>query len=432
MIELTLKQTLAIEALEDATTTEVYFGGGVAGGKSYLGCYWIVKGANKYPGSRWLIGRSELKNLKKTTLQTFWNVCKALGLKNGEHYRYNPQDGVLVFHNESQIYLADLAQYPSDPEFDSLGSLELTGAFIDEAAQITEKARNIVKSRIRYKLKEFGLIPKLLLTGNPSKNFIYYDFYQASVQQTLRPDRKFIQSLITDNPHMEASYIESLKLLDKNSRERLLNGNWEYDDSPEALIDYEAILECFTNSELEGGEMFITVDVARFGSDSTVIGVWDGFRVKLFQYKGYNTTQVAERVKFLQRQFQIPGSNVLADEDGVGGGVVDQLGCIGFVNNSRPIGVENFNNLKSQCYFKLAEQINSRNLFIDCDNIEMKQAIIQELEQVKQHNMDKDGKRMVLPKDMVKQFIGRSPDFSDALMMRMHFTLSIRLTWMVF
>ena len=35
--------------------------------------------------------------------------------------------------------------------------------------------------------------------------------------------------------------------------------------------------------------------------------------------------------------------------------------------------------------------------------------------------MDKDGKKAVVPKDLVKAAIGRSPDFSDALMMRMFF-----------
>ena len=39
----------------------------------------------------------------------------------------------------------------------------------------------------------------------------------------------------------------------------------------------------------------------------------------------------------------------------------------------------------------------------------------------KQYNMDKDGKKMVLPKDKVKENIGRSPDFSDMMMMRAYF-----------
>lgn len=434
-MRLTVKQTKAIEFLEDSTTTELYYGGAAGGGKSYFGSYWILKSALKYPGSRWLMGRSELKNLKKTTLNSFFEVCKEQGLLANVHYRVNQQDSIIALPNGSQIILADLFAYPSDPQFDSLGSLEITGAFIDEAPQVTEKAKNIVKSRIRYKLDEFGIIPKLLMCGNPSKNWAYYQFYQPDRQGELRGDRKFIQALVTDNPYISPHYIESLKGLDKNSRERLLNGNWEYDDDPTALIDYEKILDCFTNDWLATGEGYITCDVARFGNDKTVIGVWKGFRVGLLVYVKRSVSEVAGIIRELQGKYQIPNSNTIADEDGVGGGVVDILGCKGFVNNSKalpnPITQkdDNYANLKSQCYYRLAERINKGELFIDCEEPGMKQMIIQELEQVKQFNMDKDAKKQVLPKDKVKEIIGRSPDFADTLMMREWFELKPRYTW---
>lgn len=37
--------------------------------------------------------------------------------------------------------------------------------------------------------------------------------------------------------------------------------------------------------------------------------------------------------------------------------------------------------------------------------------------------MDKDGKKSVLPKEQVKEVLGRSPDFADTLMMREWFEL---------
>ena len=432
-MKLTKKQTKALDFLEDVITQEVYYGGAAGGGKSFFGCYWILKSAFKFPGSRWLIGRSELKNLKKTTLNSFFEVCKGQGLKAGEHYRYNEQSSIITLPNGSQIILADLFAYPSDPMFDSLGSLEITGAFIDEAPQITEKAKNIVKSRIRYKIDQFGIVPKLLMCGNPSKNWAYYEFYQPARQGELRKDRQFIQALVTDNPYISPHYIESLRGLDRNSRERLLNGNWEYDDDPAALISYDKILDCFSN-DFEGlkGEKYITCDVARFGNDRTIIGIWDGFRVKLFVYKNLAVTETAKEVLRMQLKHEVPLSNVIADEDGVGGGVVDITSAKGFVNNSKPLqNPKNFNddnyaNLKSQCYFRLAERINKGGLYIECDDIGVKQQIIQELEQVKQYNMDKDGKRQVMPKDKVKELIGRSPDFADTLMMREWFDLAPR------
>ncbi len=424
---LTLKQTTALDILEDDRTTELYYGGAAGGGKSVIGCYWQIKRRLKYPGTRGFIGRSELKNLKKTTLNSLFEVCALQGLRPGVHFSINNQDSIIKFPNGSEIILADLFSYPSDPEFDNLGSLELIDAFIDESPQVSVKAKNILKSRIRFKIDMYGLIPKLFLTGNPSKGWAYYDFYLPSANGTLRRDRQFIQALVTDNPNISAHYIESLRGLDKNSMERLLKGNWQYDDDPAALIEYDKIIEAFAIPIIAvNGKRFMTIDVARFGSDNTVFGIWDGWSVRLFMFNGLSVTEVAAKAKEYQRQFDISNDDTLADEDGVGGGVVDILCCNGFVNNSRPVVVkgkdENFINLKSQCYFHLAERINRGGLRIEC-NSELKQMVIEDLEQVKQYNMDKDGKRQILPKDKVKELIGRSPDFSDTIMMREWFDL---------
>jgi hypothetical protein len=78
----------------------------------------------------------------------------------------------------------------------------------------------------------------------------------------------------------------------------------------------------------------------------------------------------------------------------------------------------------------MAELINKSEVFIDGQ--EYREIIIQELEQVKQYNMDKDGKKQIIPKDKVKELLGRSPDYSDMIMMRMWFELIIRHSFFTF
>ena len=118
---LTNRQTIAIDYLEDNITTEVGYGGGAGGGKSMLGCYWQLKQRLKYPQTRGLIGRAKLKTLKETTLQSFFEVAKMQGVKNGVHYNYNQQSSQINFKNGSVILLKDLFFYPSDPKFDEIG-----------------------------------------------------------------------------------------------------------------------------------------------------------------------------------------------------------------------------------------------------------------------------------------------------------------------
>lgn len=425
-MELSIKQTIALDLLEDKTTNEILFGGGAGGGKTALGCYWQLKQRLKYPNTRGLIGRAVLKTLKETTLVSFFQVAKMQGLDAGKHYKYNGQMSQIEFFNGSVILLKDLYSYPSDPNFDELGSLEITDAFIDEANQVDDKARNIIKSRIRFQLDQNDLVPKVLYTCNPAKNWTYSEFYKPQQDGSIANNKRFISSLIDDNPFISKHYKENLLTLDKVSMERLLFGNWEYLDDPSQLIDYEKILDAFSSTFVPSGPHYITCDVARFGSDSTVIGVWDGLRVKLYQYNGKSIVEVADIIKKFQQEYQVPTSQIVVDEDGVGGGVVDILRCKGFVNNSSPLEnpinkkKENFDNLKSQCYFKLAEFINDSKLYINADG-KQKQLIIEELEQVKQKSVDNDAKKGIIPKDKVKSLIGRSPDFSDCLAMRMFF-----------
>ena len=166
--------------------------------------------------------------------------------------------------------LKDLFSYPSDPNFDELGSLEITDAFIDEANQVSKKAKQIVRSRIRYKLQENSLVPKMLMTCNPAKNWTYSDFFKADRDKKLPDNIKFLQSLVTDNPKIDPSYIENLKQLDPNSKERLLFGNWDYDDDPSLLCDYDAICDIFTNTHVEHGMKRISADLAMQGRDKFI------------------------------------------------------------------------------------------------------------------------------------------------------------------
>jgi len=422
--DLTAKQKEALRYMLDDTTTELLYGGAAGGGKSYLLVAYAIITSLKYPGVRGLIGRSKLDALKKTTLNTFFDVCSQWDIKSGEHYTYNAQSNIITFYNGSEIILKDLFLYPSDANFDSLGSLELTYACIDEANQITEKAKNVLSSRLRYKLDEYGLIPKLYMSCNPAKGWVY-GMYKESRDNTLPQHKKFIQALVTDNKHISKHYTAQLNKLDETSKATLLTGDWEYDDSKDALIEYDAIINMFSNV-VPTGEKYITADIARFGKDKTAIYLWNGLQVaEVVVLDMSSMVDVANKIKEIQQREGVKLSNIIVDEDGVGGGAKDILRCKGFVNNSKAIRGENYQNLKTQCYYKLADLINKGQIGFSTNDIKLKELLIQELEQVRRVNMDKDTKLSILSKDKIKDLIGRSPDYSDALMMRCYYELGM-------
>ncbi len=163
-------------------------------------------------------------------------------------------------------------------EFHSLGGLELTDAYVDESAQVSKRAIDILQSRIRFKLREYNLPPKMLLTCNPSKGWLYNEFYAPFKNDSLPGHLAFIPSLPTDNPHLPETYIETLERLPEIDRRRLLHGDWEYDESIDNLYQYDDLVRCFRDEESKG-DKYISADIARLGKDRTVICVWHGLHL---------------------------------------------------------------------------------------------------------------------------------------------------------
>jgi len=85
--------------------------------------------------------------------------------------------------------------------------------------------------------------------------------------------------------------------------------------------------------------------------------------------------------------------------------------------------VPNYANLKTQCGYKIAEMIVKRELGEVCRDSGVINIVTEEMEQVKQKDIDKDGKIQLIGKDVVKMHIGRSPDEWDSIMMRYYFEL---------
>lgn len=446
-IKLLAKQTEAWEAWESKEVTELGYGGAAGGGKTRLGCYLGIAISEKYPGARGAIGRKELKNLRLTTLAELFLIFNELGYAKND-YNYNAQDSIIEFSNGSQILLLDTAYSPQDPEYTRFGSLNLTWAWIEESNETPEKGKSILKTRVgrHNTLNGIQVKPFWLETFNPNKGHVHRDYYKPWKDGALPPYRKFIRSFVGDNKYLPQAYIEGLKRADNMTKQRLLYGNFEYDSDPTRIMSYEAILDLKTNTIEENKEKFLINDIARFGGDKIVLGEFEGIKLTgltVYTFQDIETTKL--RIKERAEKSSIPFSHILSDEDGVGGGVVDGLkGTKGFIGNSSPLGIldsfsgkeikANFTNLRSQCYFKLGEMVNEHRMAIQLryfeTNIEgyTQEKALNDLEEELDHikrvdNSGQNTKLAIIPKELIKEELGRSPDFADILMMRMLFEL---------
>lgn len=438
------KQEEALKFLTDDETEEFLYGGAAGGAKSWTGCVWLLFMCLIFPNTKWFIGREELKRITESTLITFFKVAKAYGAEG--LFKYNGQKNFILFQNGSRIDLLELKYKPSDPLYERFGSTEYTGGWIEEGGEINYGAYEVLKTRIgRHYNDYYNILAKIFITCNPKKNWLYSEFYKPFVKGMLKKGlRRFLQAFVQDNPFIESGYIDRLKRTkDKSKKERLLNGNWDYDDNPYSLCDFDSISGIFENDHLnkdESGEKkrglkkYLTADVARFGSDYARIGVWEDWDlIEVQSFDISKTTEIQAAIDALRAKHQIPKFQCVADEDGVGGGVVDNCGIKGFMNGAKPFKekvtdkskeVPNYENLQTQCLFGLAEKVNEGLVNVSADvSPSEKEMIIEEIGTI-ERDPSNTRKLALTKKAKIKEDIGRSPDWRDLMLMRKFFDYS--------
>lgn len=433
---LSKKQTKAWNLLQDKTTLFVGYGGGAFSGKTYLMSHWLVYMCMTFAGTAWGLGRKELVTLKKTTLVTLFKVFGEVGILNEIHYKYNQQLNVITFQNGSAIYLIDTAYKPSDPLFERFGGLELTGCAIDESAETDRKAIDILFTRLGRCLNDkYNIQKKMLECFNPAKTHVYDRYYKPFKDKTETISRKFIQALPTDNPSPEVpNYIKGIiDTAEQTTIQRLIYGNFEYDDNPFALFDYDKICDAFTNAFVtKTGKRYLSADIAYMGADLFVITIWDGFTVeKVIAIDKIDETAIGNKIIEIANEYKIPFSNVVYDSDGLRRFTAASLKRLAtakaFVNNSPALKDNHYGNLKTECAFLLKEKIENDEVFISDQSF--RKQIIADLENICREPTDDEGKIKLEKKSKHKERTGRSPDFFDSLIMRMIFELKKPIQW---
>lgn len=420
------KQSQALQILTDNDHVEILYGGAAGGAKSWTGAVWLLFMCLCYAGTKWFVGRAELKRITQSTYITFKRVAKMYGVPDSL-WKYNGQLNYIEFWNGSRIDFLDLQFKPGDPLYERYGSIEFTGGWIEEGGEVNFGAYDTLKTRVGRCLNaELGLKRKLFITCNPKKNWMYDTFYKPWKTGVLLEYRYYIACLVQENPFIDPDYIEGLRSTsDKVKFERLFKGNWDYDDNPNALCSYDAICAIFGNKiALRSGKYYITGDIARFGADFARLAVWDGWNiVDVISFPVSKTTEIQAWIITKQKKYRIPNYRCIVDEDGVGGGVVDNCEIQGFVNNSTALNGENYRNLQAQCGYKLAEHINANEVGMEDDIVSQaeKEEIVRELEQLQTWKGDSDGKLQLKPKEEIKNDIGHSPDWRDLFLMRSWF-----------
>jgi hypothetical protein len=159
----------------------------------------------------------------------------------------------------------------------------------------------------------------------------------------------------------------------------------------------------------------IGCDVARYGSDETVIAERVGQRVRIVErYVGKPTTHTAGRVAHYASRHPRHMTRIVVDDSGVGGGVTDQLRVEGWNVTAFNAGAEaqrpgKFPNRRSELWFQGAALLTD----IDLDPDDQLAADLT----APRYGYDLKLRRVVEKKDETKRTLGRSPDRADAVLL---------------
>ena len=208
---------------------------------SYLASVWLVSSCIRFPEIRAIVARKTLKSLKESTWNTIRAVIKRWGLIEDVHYRVNNLAGTLTFWNDSIILMLEMADLPSDPNFERFGSMEATICAVDEVSEIGQKAIEVLFSRLRWRTHETFMVSKMLLTTNPTTNWVRSRFVQDDNGDKVetREGEYYIPFSVFDNPDIgfRQTYEAALnKISDQATKERLLYGNWDFVEANDMAI----------------------------------------------------------------------------------------------------------------------------------------------------------------------------------------------------
>lgn len=363
----------------------------------------------------------------------------------------------LLSRNRSVCGIKPYVRCTCNPEPESWVA-ELISWWIDQETGFPIPERNC---KIRYFLKN-------------SESYIWGDSYDEVYEKSkffldeliekskLNPNDfiksiAFVSGSIYENKKLlevNPEYLSNLMALDTEERNKLMYGNWKVIDNDFNLYKHAEFNGMFNNVfNCKSNDKRIIADIALHGSNKLAIGYFEGRSLEdIIIMDRSDGKEVISAIELLAKKYRVPNNKILFDADGVGAYISGYLrGSIPFHGGSAVIPCkdtisgkiikENYANLKTQLYYHSANCVNNNEYHIS-ENVynqmydnkhTIKQRFNFERKAIKKHKLDSDGKKTIIPKEVMKTYLNNdSPDLMDMLMMNEYFELNQNVELTVF
>lgn len=256
------------------------------------------------------------------------------------------------------------------------------------------------------------------------KSFVFY-------QGKLGANKKMLEN--------NSGYLGSVAASGGRMAQALMEGNFNVDPEEEEDIPIpsQSARDCFVNDPAVNGDKWITIDLADYGTDNTLMLSWNGFHVTNYEIVMRATPRMnAERAKEFALREGVAESHIIYDAT-AGRYFNDYIpDAIPYISASKPRGIYYLSamSIKDLCYLRLCYMIKRGQLTFEDrvanatythQNLKYKVTIQNEfLEECAVVRFDKmqSGKRKLQSKKEMNRNLGkgRSMDLLDPCAMRMY------------
>lgn len=257
--------------------------------------------------------------------------------------------------------------------------------------------------------------------------------------------RTFIPARVDDNPHLTSDYKSQLNMMPEPLRSQLLFGDFDVKmvDDPWQVIPTDWILAAQKRwREMDRPEVAlrsIGSDPARGGDDNHVIARVFGTYFEVVQYAGRDTPDGPAGAMQIIEAMAGQDAPVMVDVIGIGSSVYDHVKplvrTVRAVNNAAKASRHEtdrqshrftFSNIRALSYWRLREALDPSSE----ENIALPDIaeVLTDLRAPRYSVVS--GAIKIEPKENIKERIGRSPDYGDAIVLAWHgITNKVTLDW---
>lgn len=323
--------------------------------------------------------------------------------------------------NESELYVQLPSRYKNETgariyiigadKPDALRGMYLDGVILDEYAQIKPGLYSEIITPAVADRDGF-----VWFVGTPKgQNHFYEQYLQAQ-----KDERFYVCCYRADETGVfTPEKLEEMKrdMTDIEFRQEML---CDFTASASNIVMPIDLVSAAAQRELRetdvyGMPIILSLDVARFGDDDSVLtrrqGLWTAPQQR---WHGLNTMELAARMAAEIRKYN--PALVIIDGGAMGPGVIDRLRQLGFTNivevnfGQAAMNPERYANARAEMYFLAKEYLEAGGTIPDDSDLKTELTVTE-------YSFTAAGKIILQPKAKIKELTGRSPDGADSFVL---------------